>query len=338
MTPQNTSLRLVDATPVNSTQRIDSAQNDLVFSTPNDLYEAFAEFLQIDVANGDATEDTIRAYYKEIGLFTRWCRERNIEPEQATRRHIEAYRENLKTNGAAPATRQHKMSIVRRFYEAAVKHGLLSINPAANVKGGKDLTPPEEKIKALTRGALHHLVAAIPSTTLLGQRDRAIVALMAVHGLRRIEVHRLDHDSIDIAGDVPTLKVHGKGNRVRKIYLREDTYNAIQTYVQAKMDHEFPLTGPLFVSHSNRTRGQRISRRSLNDIIDHCLSEANLKKVGVSCHALRHTHGTLAVAGGAKVEHLKEEMGHNHLETTSIYVKAVSRKENNPANFIDVQF
>lgn len=323
-------------------QQADPATSDkadnILGHTPTNLTEAFAEFMQIDVANGDATEDTIRAYYKEIGLFTRWCAAHDIAPEKATRRHIEAYRESLKKAGAATSTRQHKMSIVRRFYEAAVKHGLLTVNPAANVKGGKDLTPPEEKMKALTKSALHHLAGAIPSTTLLGQRDRAIVALMAVHGLRRIEVHRLDHESVDISGDTPSLRVQGKGNRVRKIYLREDTYKAIQTYVQSKMEYKFPLKGPLFVSHSNRTRGQRISRRSLNDIVDHYLSEANLKKYGVSCHALRHTHGTLAVAGGAKVEHLKEEMGHNHLETTSVYVKAVSRRENNPANFIDVEF
>ncbi len=336
MNEKTAALRLLPSLSIE--MPLDRASDDLLENAPQDIYEAFAEFLQIDVANGDATDDTIRAYHKEIGLFTRWCRERNIAPESATRRHIEAYRESLKTNGAAASTRQHKMSIVRRFYEAAVKHGVLTINPAANVKGGKDLTPPEEKMKALTKSALHHLVGAIPSSTLLGQRDRAIIALMAVHGLRRIEVHRLNHESVDISDDTPSLRVIGKGNRVRKIYLREDTYNAIQTYVRAKMEHHFPLTGALLVSHSNRTRGARISRRSLNDIVDHYLSEAHLKKVGVSCHALRHTHGTLAVAGGAKVEHLKEEMGHNHLETTSIYVKAVSRRENNPANFIDVEF
>jgi integrase/recombinase XerD len=56
----------------------------------------------------------------------------------------------------------------------------------------------------------------------------------------------------------------------------------------------------------------------------------------VSCHTLRHTHGTLAVAGGAKVEQLRDSMGHKDIATTSIYVKAVERVKNNPAQFIDV--
>jgi site-specific recombinase XerD len=46
----------------------------------------------------------------------------------------------------------------------------------------------------------------------------------------------------------------------------------------------------------------------------------------------------VAVANGAKVEHLRDAMGHSKLETTSIYVKAVEKAKNNPAFFINVEF
>jgi integrase/recombinase XerD len=312
--------------------------NSLSLSRSEAMLEAFADFLRVDVADGDATADTVLAYRREVGYFVAWCREKRIEPASATRRTIVAYREELKARGLSVTTRSHKLSIVRRFYEAALKHDLIKINPADKVAGGKDLTPPEEKLKALTAGAMGALIASIPQSTLAGKRDRALVALMVVHGLRRIEVHRLNHESIDIESEPPAIVVHGKGNRIRRIYLREDTFTTIRTYIEAKLEEGLPLSGALFVSNSNRTRGERISRRTVNMIVDNYLSGANLKRVGVSCHALRHTHGTLAVAGGAALEHLRDEMGHSKLETTGIYVKAVGRVKNNPANFIDVDF
>lgn len=305
---------------------------------PPALYEAFAQFLSIDVANGDATDDTVRAYHREVLYWVKWLAQRGVSPARARRSDVERYREMLKAQGAAVTTRSHKLSIIRRFYDAAVKHGVLEVNPAAMVRGGKDLTPPEEKIKALTQNALAGLAGAIPTHTVAGRRDRAIIALMAVHGLRRVEVHRLNHESIDTDGDSPAVVVHGKGNRVRRVFLRADTYSAIVNYVQTKLEVGMPLSGALFVAHGNRTRGSRLSRRSLNDIVDGYLTAASLKREGVSCHALRHTHGTLAVAGGAKVEHLRDEMGHAKLETTGLYVKAVERVKHNPANFIDVEF
>jgi site-specific recombinase XerD len=302
------------------------------------LYEAFAEFLSIDVASGDATQDTIRAYHREVNYWVKWCEEWNVHPARAKRGDVERYREQLKIQGSAVTTRSHKLSIIRRFYDAAVKHGLLEVNPAATVRGGKDLTPPEEKIKSLTQNALAGLANAIPLHTAAGKRDRAIIALMAVHGLRRVEVFRLNHDSLEGDSDSPALVVQGKGNRVRRIFLRTDTYASIVAYIETKIRVGLPISGALFVAHGNRTRGSRLSRRSLNDIVDGYLSAASLKRDGVSCHALRHTHGTLAVAGGANVEQLRDEMGHANLETTGLYVKAIERVKHNPANFIDVEF
>lgn len=306
--------------------------------TTADLQRAFANFLQVDVANGDATEDTVAAYFREVLCWTRWCHTRGLNPIDARRADVETYRESLKARGLSTSTRSHKLSIIRRFYAAAIKHDLLEANPAGAVRGGKDSTPPEEKMKALTLTALSSLAAAVPSDTLSGKRDRAIIALMALHGLRRIEVHRLNHESLDESGEMPSLRIHGKGNRIRRVFLRPDTHALIQAYIEAKLHAKLPLSEALFLAHGNRTRGERLARRSLNLIVDKHLSSAALKKDGVSCHALRHTHGTLAVAGGAKIEHLRDAMGHSKIETTSLYVKAVERIKHNPAASIDVEF
>ena len=312
------------------------ATNVLAASDEEQLMEAFGQFLQMEVANGSATDDTVQGYQREARLWIHWCREIKLNPLAARRAHIIRYRDFLKSKGIAVTTRKMKVSIVRRFYDAAVKHDLINGNPAAGVRGGIDPTLAEDRLKSLTGAALSLLVQNIPVDTLAGQRDRAIVGLMALHGLRRVEVHRLNQTDVQLDDDLAFLNVWGKGDRRRRVYLRPDTYSAISIYMNAKAAVGLPLDA-LFLAHDNRARGQRISRRGLNLVIDKYLRGNALKHPGVSCHALRHTHGTLAIAGGAQVEQLRDSMGHSDIATTSIYVKAISRKRNNPANFIDVE-
>ncbi len=309
----------------------------VVESRPIDPLDAFEWFLQIDVANGDATRDTVVAYRREVGYWLDWCGARNLDPIFATRTDVETYREELKRAGMAASTRSLKMSIVRRFYAAAVRHELVVKNPAEGVRGGKDLTAAEDKMKALSHGGLAALVAMMPQQTLADARDRAIIGLMALHGLRRIEVHRLNHESLITDGDSPYLEVEGKGHKTRRAYLRADTLAALELYTRGKAIGGFETKGALFVSHSPNNTGKRLSRQAFNVLVSKHLSAAHLKKVGLSCHALRHTYGTLAVAGGAKIEHLRDAMGHSKIETTSIYVRAVEKAKNNPANFIGVE-
>lgn len=303
-----------------------------------DPLDAFEWFLQIDVANGDATRDTVVAYRREVDKYLKWCEKNAIDALLASRDDVEKFRESLKNRGIAVTTRQMKLSIVRRFYDAAIRHGLILQNPASGVRAGKNLTAPEDKIKALELRGLSQLIAAIPGDTLAGARDRAIVALMALHGLRRIEVHRLNHENLcNIENGEPFLEVEGKGSKKRRVYLRSDTLAVLEAYSHAKFAAQMAVGGSFFVAHGNNGRGNRLSRQALNVIVDKHLTAAALKKAGVSCHALRHTFGTLSVAGGAKIEHLRDAMGHSKIDTTSIYVRAVEKARNNPSNFIDVE-
>ena len=268
-----------------------------------DAMDAFEWFLRIDVANGDATPDTVEAYRREVGAWVNWCQSQGYDPAQISRHEIEMYRESMKARGFAVSTRAFKLSIIRRFYDSAVRHGFAQTNPADGVRPGKDLTAPEDKMKVLDRESLAKLIAAIPGDTLAGTRDRAIVGLMALHGLRRIEVHRLDHASLR-GGDSgnPHLEVQGKGSKRRLVYRRQDTFEALEIYRHAKFEANLKDEGAIFVGHGNNGRGQRLSRQALNEIVSKHLNAANLKKLGVNCHALRHTFGTLSVAGGAKIE------------------------------------
>lgn len=309
--------------------------------TVDNIFDAFAYFLRLEVANGDATEDTVEAYHREVGNWIAWCKARNLAPEQAEQYHLEAFREELKRRGLSIPTRAHKLSIIRRFYDSAVYSGLREDNPAEHVWAGKDPTSPEEKMKILSEAALSALVSSLPTEGLSGLRDRAIVALMVVHGLRRVEIQRLNHE--DVAGmqdkSAPkSLMVDGRGHKVRCVFLREDTWAALEAYFQQKQQAGCGLQGAIFVGHGNNGRDQRLSRVSINAIVNKYLDEAHLKSIGVSCHALRHTFGTIAVANGVALEDLQEVMGHGLIETTGLYTKAAQKGKDDPSFFINVKF
>jgi site-specific recombinase XerD len=300
------------------------------------LREAFAEFMQLDVAEGDATQDTINSYYQAVGQWVYWCRQRGLEPSDARRQDVELYRFEMRSRGLTVATRKQKLSIIRRFYDAAVKYNILAVNPAAGVKGGKDLTPPEEKIKTLTEGSLGRVLDSIPRDTLAGKRDRAIIGLMAIHGLRRVEIHRMEHEHLRLDDEHPTVVLMGKGHKRRTIHLRADTVRALQEYIDAKLQTGYVHHGALFVAHGNNARGQGLSRQAMNEISDKYLRLTGLKREGASCHVFRHTHATEAIRNGAKLELVQRSLGHEQISMTMRYVHLIEDYKNNPANFIGV--
>jgi len=318
-----------------------TARKEIPAFAADNIYDAFAYFLRVEVASGDATSDTVEAYHREANNWIKWCELHNFVPEEAQRYHLDSFHEEMKRKGMSIATRAHKLTIIRRFYQSAVYVGLRDDNPVDEVWAEKDLASPEENLKILSEEALTALVASLPQEGVSGLRDRLIVALMAAHGLRRVEIHRLNHHDVSDGreSDEPaSIVVDGKGHKLRRVFLREDTWKTMKAYFAEKEKAGCALEGAVFVGHGNNGRGQRLSRVSINAIVDKYLNAAHLKSIGVSSHALRHTFGTLAIANGGRVDLLRDTMGHGLLETTAIYAKAVEKAKQNPAFLIKVDF
>ena len=107
--------------------------------TLSQLETAFTEFIKIDVADGNASSDTIRTYAHQIRQYLLWCETFEINPVGVTRRQIKEYRHwMVEIRQYEPATIALKLTAVRRFYHAAIEQGILTINPALGVKPPKD--------------------------------------------------------------------------------------------------------------------------------------------------------------------------------------------------------
>jgi site-specific recombinase XerD len=303
----------------------------------HDLDRSFADFLRIDVANGDAAPDTIRGYRTQVESWVSWCKSQSINPGQATTEDVKAYRQDLVSAKYKPASIAHRLVILRRFYQAAVNAGLRADNPAAGVR------PPREKRAAEDFGYLSEveltlLLRSVPDAYKeKNLRDRAMLALLGLQGLRTIEIERANVDDLQQRGEATALLVHGKG-RDRLVYLRLDVLDALNEYLSLRIKVEADGLGlPLFASVGNFASGRRISRRGIRKVVDFYLLKAGLKKSGLSNHALRHTAATLGYKHSHDLRAVQDMLGHADPKTTARYARVVDMAKANPALAVPVK-
>ena len=215
---------------------------------------------------------------------------------------------NRRSNSAA--SRARKLSSLRGFFKYMVqKTNQLENNPCENI----ELPQNKKRLpKYLTLEQCYELLSNI--NTKFASRDYCIVMLFLNSGMRLSELVGIDIK--DIRGD--TLRIIGKGNKERTVYLNNGCINAIDDYLKERNALVSPSVEPaLFISATHK---KRLTTRGVQLIIEIALKAAGLDGMGFSTHKLRHTAATLMHrSGGADMLALKEILGHEHVSTTEIY-------------------
>ncbi len=232
------------------------------------------------------------------------------------------------------ATRARKASSIRVFFNyLSQKANLIEFNPAQNLE-----TPKLDKRlpKYLSLEDSKRLLNVTGSDdNRNNKRDYAIITLFLNCGMRLSELVGINIKDINFSECQMT--VIGKGNKERTIYLNKACMTAINNYLAVR-----PVEGiktdkansknALFLSE----RKERISRRTVQYIVDKELRAAGLDTSKYSVHKLRHTAATLMYQyGNVDIRALQEVLGHESISTTEIYthvanVQARSAIENNP--------
>ena len=311
--------------------------------TRSEMDAAFADFLRVDVANGDASQDTLRNYRNEVALWTAWCSQQGVDPATATATHLKQYRAALLEHHYAPISIRWKLSIIRRFYEAARNAGLRADNPAAGVRSPR-VRQAAEDFKYLCDEELARFFSVIPNPDEATGEDQVrrlrsllIISMMALQGLRTIEVHRANVEDLTEKGENLILLVRGK-TRDRIAYLRPDTAKRMKEFLALRGKVEPDSSGtPLFTAVGIRGGGARLSRRHIRQQTDKYLRLAGLKRPGISNHALRHTAATLGYLHTGDLRAVQDFLGHVDPRQTSRYAHVVDMAKKNPARFIQAK-
>ncbi|MGK7883740.1 MAG: tyrosine-type recombinase/integrase [Crocosphaera sp.] len=252
--------------------------NDL---TPTDLLDNFAKFVRLDTADGNAADDTVKTYACTVKQFFSWCESQRLHPLDATRDDIKLYRRWLvEIQDYKCATIALKLTVVSRFYAGAVERGLILANPALGIKPPRENIDPAERINYLEEPEVTGLLGSLPTeNTIGGLRDRFLVAVMVLEGCRTVEMHRASIGDIVKRGKDIGIRVSGKRSR-RIVPLTPDLAKLLNKYLNARKRAGEVLNAdtPLFIALDKRTYGGRLSRRSIQRVIDKYLRAAGLKE------------------------------------------------------------
>jgi len=209
--------------------------------------------------------------------------------------------------GLKATTRARKVAAIRSFYKYLTnKAKVLTENPM------QELDSPRTK-KTLPRyldlDSSIRLLESVDGD--FQERDRCILTLFLNCGVRISELIGLN--LTDVRGD--QLRVLGKGNKERILYLNDACIQSIQDYLPAREALRPIDSRALFISR----RRTRISKAAVEKLVKKYLLKAGLDPTQYSPHKLRHTAATLMLQNGVDVRTLQEVLGHDHLNTTQIY-------------------
>ncbi|MDH5409190.1 MAG: tyrosine-type recombinase/integrase, partial [Gammaproteobacteria bacterium] len=255
-----------------------------------------------------------------------------IRPEEfreVTRAHIIAWRDELASRNLSGMTIRHRLAALSSLFEYLCEKNTVTHNPVKGVKRPA-VESYEGKTPALGDHQARKLLDAPGGDSLKGKRDRAILATLLYHALRRDELCRLKvKDFKQERRGVPHLKVSGKGGKMRYVPLHPAASGLIHDYLEAA-GHELEDSGALFRSISNnRVAG---SQKAITPDAVYKMVREYSEKLGfkIGAHALRATAATNALDHQADIAKVQEWLGHANIATTRIYDHRKTRPEDSP--------
>ena len=273
---------------------------------------------------------TRRAYENALQDFIRFTGiARPDEFRSVTRAHVIAWRDELVTRALSGMTVRHRLAALSSLFEYLCEKNAVTHNPVKGVK-----RPPVESYEGKTSALGDHqaraLLDAPDSASLKGKRDRAMLATLLYHALRRDELCRLKvKDFKHERRGVPHLKVSGKGGKTRYVPLHPAVSGLIGDYLEGA-GHGTEDGGALFRPlHHSCAEGanQAITPDGLYKIVRGYSGALGFE---IGAHALRATAATNALDHQADIAKVQEWLGHANIATTRIYDHRKTRPEDSP--------
>jgi site-specific recombinase XerD len=275
-----------------------------------------------------AYENDIKQFMEFVGLS---------EPTQlraVTRAHVIAWREHLTHSKRKNDSIRRKLAALSSLYAYLCDQNAVLHNPVLGVKRPRSLNR-EGVTPALSDRQADLLLKAPPEDTLKGKRDRAILATLLYHAIRRQELCNLTVGDIQQRQGVMYLRIVGKGDKVRYIEAAPGALQRISLYLEAA-GHKEDLQGPLFrpiKNYTTRTLNKALSATAVyRDVVQWYARAIGLTETvrGFRPHSLRATAATNTLANGSDIAKVRDWLGHADISTTTMYDKRGSRPEDSP--------
>ena len=280
---------------------------------------AWAEFFAGQIEN----DHTRRAYRHAVSRFLAWCEARGLGLHQIAPAAVGEYLRGLRTRTGSPAsrpTRKLHLAAIRQLFDRLVLRHVVILNPAASVRGPRHAVS-EGKTPAISPDQARRVLRSIPTGTLVGLRDRAIIGVLIYTAARAGAVARLRLADFYTDGRQWFFRFDEKGGKVRDIPARHDLEGFVRDYVRAAGIEAEPANRPLFRTAAGRTDRLTATAISGKDILR--LVKRRFKAVGLppnlTCHTFRATTITDLLEQGVNPDDVQHLAGHSDPRTTRLY-------------------
>ena len=262
------------------------------------------------------SDNTIINYEIDIDRYINYLKLNKIDIFKIEYKDVLDYISYLKKNHKSTSINR-SISSIRTYYNYLIKNNYTNSNPFKIINGMKKEKKLPEYFKY---NEYVELVNSIDINSNLGIRNKCIFEVLLCTGCRCNELVNIKLDDINL--NEKEIKVLGKGNKERIVYLGSYAIESIEKYLSirneilGKKDNNY-----LFINHL----GNKLTTRGIRDIIDKILlkSSNNMK---ITPHTFRHSFATMLLNEGCDLKSVQELLGHVSLSTTSIYTH-VSNEE-----------
>lgn len=289
------------------------------------------------------SENTVEEYFRDLRTFFRYLKvQRGLVPsetplteipildvdmdliESITLTDVFEYMNYLATERKnKAATRARKASSLRAFYGYLTnKVHKLEVNPLLELESPKI---KKSLPKYLTLEQSLELLNAVDGPDKI--RDYCILTLFLNCGMRLSELVSINLN--DVRHSASSLRITGKGNKERVVYLNDACLKAIEQYLEVRPRDNLIDREALFISRQRK----RISPKTVQHLVKKYLGKIEFGGPGYSVHKLRHTAATLMYQhGDVDIRVLKDILGHENLGTTEIYTHLSDKQMQQAAN------
>jgi integrase/recombinase XerC/integrase/recombinase XerD len=193
-----------------------------------------------------------------------------------------------------PKTFHRVISTLSSFYRFLYTQGAVVANPLIGIERPRI---KQQEVKYLKHSQVLRLIDSIPD-----ERDKLIIRTIYATGVRVSELCNINIEDIDF--EEHTIRIRGKGDKIRIVFVDDDTLEAIRKFTGNQ------IVGPLFVGQ----QGKNISPRAIQHIFRH------YAPVGITPHKIRHSYASELYRRSKNLRVVQENLGHTSIKTTEIYL------------------
>jgi site-specific recombinase XerD len=271
------------------------------------------EFFTAQINN----DHTRKAYLNATRRFAEWCEAHGLDQLADVQPfHVAAFVKELQRQFSAPTVKQH-LAALRMLFDWLVTGHVLDVNPAHAVRGPKYVVT-KGKTPVLAADEARALLDAIPTGTLTGLRDRALIGVMVYTFARVNAVIEMKVKDYFIQGRRGWVRLHEKGGKEHEVPCHHTLEKLLDEYLAAASLAGDP-EGPLFRTTGRKTgQAQAMWQQDAYRMIQRRAAAAGIKtKIGN--HTFRATGITAYLKNNGTLEHAQTLANHASPRTTKLY-------------------